>query len=354
MSKSTSRKPLIGLDIEPGYVTAAEVRLNGGITVAHAATASLHPGVVRDGEVMDAESLSETLKQLFREHKFDKRVRLGVASPRIVVRTLDLPPLKDPKELGAAVRFKAPEQVPMPLDQAVLDYQALGEVETVEGLRTRVLVVAARRDMIDRLLSAVRKAGLRPLGIDLSAFAMIRALHEPTAAPEDEGVVLYIAAGGLTNLAVADGPRCVFTRVASSGVESMVTQLAERRELTVDHARQWLAHVGLTTPLDEIDGDPQIISEARNVLGEGARKIADDIRNSLEFYAAQGDGRPVERAVITGPGASINGFVDELSRLLGMPVDARGVDEARPGALGSLDGARLSVAAGLAVTEVSG
>jgi type IV pilus assembly protein PilM len=353
MSKSTSRKSVIGLDIEPGYVTAAEVRVNAGITVAHAATASLHPGVVRDGEVMDAESLAETLKQLFREHKLDKRVRLGVASPRIVVRTLDLPPLKDPKELAAAVRFKAPEQVPMPLDQAVLDYQTLGEVETTEGLRTRVLVVAARRDMIDRLLTAVRRAGLRPLGIDLSAFAMIRALYDPSPEAGD-GVVLYIAAGGLTNLAVADGSRCLFTRVASSGVESMVTQLAERRELTVDHARQWLGHVGLTTPLDEIDGDPQIVSEARNVLGEGARKIADDIRNSLEFYAAQGDGRPVERAVITGPGASINGFVDELSRLLGLPVDSRGVAEARPGALGSLDGARLSVAAGLAVTEVSG
>jgi type IV pilus assembly protein PilM len=347
-----SPKPVIGLDIEPGYVTAADVRVNGGISVVQAASASLHPGVVRDGEVMDPDSLADVLRQLFKEHKLDKRVRLGVASPRIVVRTLDLPPLKDAKQLAAAVRFKAPEQVPMPLDQAVLDFQTIGDVETAEGPRTRVLVVAARRDMIDRLLSAVRRAGLRPEGIDLSAFAMIRALHRPVpATPAGEGVVLYVAAGGLTNLAVADGPRCLFTRVASNGVEGMVTQLAERRELTVDHARQWLSHVGLTTPVDEVDGDPQIVGEARTVLNEGARKIADDIRNSLEFYGAQSDGRPVERAVLTGPGASIPGFGDELARLLGLPVETAAVVEARPGALGGLDGATLSVAAGLAVEE---
>ena len=344
-------KPVIGLDIEPGYVTAADVRVNGGVTVMNAASASLHPGVVRDGEVMDPDSLSDVLRQLFKEHKLDKRVRLGVASPRIVVRTLDLPPLKDAKQLAAAVRFKAPEQVPMPLDQAVLDHQPIGDVDTPEGPRTRVLVVAARRDMIDRLLGAVRRAGLRPEGIDLSAFAMIRALHRPFPSGPEEGVVLYVAAGGLTNLAVADGSRCLFTRVASNGVEGMVTQLAERRELTVDHARQWLTHVGLTTPVDEVDGDPQIVGEARTVLNEGARKIADDVRNSLEFYGAQSDGRPVQRAVLTGPGASIPGFVDELARLLGLPVEPAAVVEARPGALGGMDGAMLSVAAGLAIEE---
>ena len=68
--------------------------------------------MVRDGEVMDPDSLADVLRQLFKEHKLDKRVRLGVASPRIVVRTLDLPPLKDAKQLAAAVRFKAQEQVP--------------------------------------------------------------------------------------------------------------------------------------------------------------------------------------------------------------------------------------------------
>ena len=94
-------------------------------------------------------------------HKLSRRVRLGVANQRIVMRTLDLPPLKGAKEISSAVRFQAPDHIPMPLDQAVLEHHSLGIVETPEGPRTRVVVVAARRDMIDRLLDATRKAGLR-------------------------------------------------------------------------------------------------------------------------------------------------------------------------------------------------
>ena len=67
----------------------------------------------------------------------------------------------------------------MPLESAVLDFQPLDVVDTAEGPRQRVLVVAARRDMVERVLTAVRAAGLRPEGVDLSAFAMIRALYQP-------------------------------------------------------------------------------------------------------------------------------------------------------------------------------
>ena len=98
------------------------------------------------------------LRELFTEHKLGRRVRLGVANQRIVMRTLDLPPLKDGKEIASAVRFQAQEHIPMPLDQAVLEHQSLGVVETPEGPRTRVVLVAARRDMIERLLEATRSA----------------------------------------------------------------------------------------------------------------------------------------------------------------------------------------------------
>ena len=124
-------------------------------------------------------TLADVLRKMFAEHKLAKRVRIGVANQRIVMRTVDLPPLIDAKDLASAVRFQAQEHIPMPLDQAVLEHHSLGLVETADGPRTRVVLVAARRDMIDRLLEAARRAGLRPHGIDLSAFAMIRALHRP-------------------------------------------------------------------------------------------------------------------------------------------------------------------------------
>src|SRR5437764_12961310 len=108
---------------------------------------------------------------------------------------------------------------------AVVEPRVLGTVDTPEGPRTRVLVVAARRDMIDRLLDAIRRAGLKPEGVDLSAFAMIRALHQQGRS----GSTLYVSVGGMTNLAVGVDTTCVFTRVVALGTESMAGELAERR-----------------------------------------------------------------------------------------------------------------------------
>ncbi|MGI8511168.1 MAG: type IV pilus biogenesis protein PilM [Solirubrobacteraceae bacterium] len=212
----TTGKSVVGLDIEPGYVAAAQVSVNGAIAVERAATAPLPAEVMRDGEVADADALAATLKELWSAHKLPRRVRLGVANQRIVVRTIDLPPLSDAKDLAAALRFQAQEHIPMPLEQAVLDYHSLGRVQTPEGERTRVVRVAACRDMVDRLLAAARGAGLRPEGIDLSAFAMIRALDSGTF-DEAEGGLLYVNVAGMTNLAIARSTTCLFTRAAQGG-----------------------------------------------------------------------------------------------------------------------------------------
>jgi type IV pilus assembly protein PilM len=343
----TSRKSIVGLNIEPGYVAAVETR-SGQVAVERAATAQLAPGVVRDGEVVDVDTLAAVLKELFSQHKLSRRVRLGVANHRIVMRTLDLPPLKGPKEIASAVRFQAQDHIPMPLEQAVLEHHTLGTVDTIDGPRTRVVVVAARRDMIEKLLAAARKAGLRPQGVDLSAFAMIRALH--TGGTTDP--VLYMNVGGVTNLAVAVGPTCVFTRVVAHGTESVASELAERRALTLEHAHAWLKYVGMHQPVEELEGDDEIVREAREVLEDGIRRIADEVRNSLDFFAMQEGTSNVERAIVTGPAVAIPGFAEHLSELAGLPIEVGVVAEGRPGAFGGIDAGRLAVAAGLTIDEV--
>jgi len=171
-------KILTGLDIDPSGIAAAEVRVNGSISVSRAATAPLEPGVLRDGEVVDSAGLTEALRGLWRDNKgLGKRVRVGVANQKIVVRILHVPPTQTEAELDAAVRFQAQDQLPMPLDKAVIDYVPFAPDPEAEDAGRRVLLVAARRDMVENLLNAVRAAGLKPMGIDLAAFAMVRALR---------------------------------------------------------------------------------------------------------------------------------------------------------------------------------
>jgi type IV pilus assembly protein PilM len=198
--------------------------------------------------------------------------------------------------------------------------------------------------MVERVLAALRAAGLKPEGVDLSAFAMVRALHR--TGPEDEHV-LYLAIGGLTNLAVARGTACTFARASGSGVEALAIELAETCALTLDHARGWLEHVGLREAIEGIEGDAQIVTTARRILLDGARRIAAEVRNSLDFQLAQGGQSVVERAVLSGPASAIPGFDIALGAELGLPVTVGRIE----GAPAGIDAGRLAVAAGLAIEE---
>jgi type IV pilus assembly protein PilM len=237
---------IVGLDIQPGLVAAVKARVNGSVLAERAAALALAPDTIREGEVIDEEGLSAALRELFAENKLSKRVRVGIANQRTVMRTLELPPVTDRKELAAAVRFQAQDQVPMPLNNAVLDFHPLEIVDTPAGPRRRVVLVAAQRDMVEKLLAAVRGAGLTPEGVDLSAFALIRSLHQH--AEGQDGRVLYLNVDGLTNLAIADGTVCRFTRVVGGGLESIAGELAERRKISVAEARALLGEVDLSEP----------------------------------------------------------------------------------------------------------
>jgi type IV pilus assembly protein PilM len=366
--RSRSGSMLVGLDIQPGYVSAVQARVNGSILVQRAAGAPLPPDTVREGEVLDGGALADTLREMFRDSRLDKRVRVGVANQRTVLRTLELPPLTDHKELATAVRFQAEDQVPMPLDNAVLDFHALGVIDTPAGPRQRVIVVAAQRDMVERLLVAVRSAGLRPEGVDLSAFALIRSLHR--ADEEHAGRVLYLNVGGLTNMAIAEGTVCRFTRVVGGGLESMAADIAERNSIKLKDARELLASVdleertpaappALEEPAQAASQDTESSSataekpaiDVRPVLAGGVREIAGEVRNSLDFHRSQDGGGEVSSIVLSGPALQISGFARALQSELRVPITPQTVGLLDEGSAGSVSAERLAVAAGLAVEE---
>jgi type IV pilus assembly protein PilM len=344
MAKRT--KNLVGLDIDASGIVAASVAVNGRLRVDRVALAPLEPGIIRDGEVIDVEGLATALRSLYRANKgLHKRVRVGVANQKIVVRVLEVPYLEDPKEIDAVVRFHAQDQLPMPIEHAVIDHHVLEAVPHESGRRLRVLLVAARREMVERILLALRSAGLKAEGVDLSAFAMVRALHR---LGNEEEQVLYLTIGGVTNLAVARGLTCSFARASGSGIEALAQELAERSLLTLDHAYGWLTHVGLEAPVEEIEGDAEIVAQGRRVLVDGVRRIASDVRGSLDFHRMQDPTAVgVTRAVVSGPATAIPGFAAALQSELGVPVEAGAVD----GAPSGIEPGRLTVAAGLAITE---
>lgn len=360
-TRQTSK--VVGLDIEAGSVAATEVTVNGSAKLSRSGVAALAPGIAREGEIADPKALGEVLKKLFAEQKLSRSVRVGIANQRVVVRTLQLPMLEKDAEIEAAVRFQAPNSIPMPLEQAVIDWQVIEpSPEAAQAGMMEVVVVAARRETVAGLIEAVSSAGLKPVGIDVAAFGMIRALPGSASGPapsyeqrrdigdgvpEGPRARLLCNLGDVTNLAVARGDACVFTRISSFGMEGIAQRLAERRGLTLEHSRQWLMHVGLDTPAVEISGDPEIVQAAREALEEGVAKLAGELRLSLEYYGTQENAVAVDEIVVCGTGAVIAGLPDALGRELGYPLQI-----GRPPALASLpaqEAARLTIPFGLAL-----
>jgi type IV pilus assembly protein PilM len=276
------------------------------------------------------------------------------------MRQIELPPITDPKELDSAVHFQAQDEIPMPIESVVLDYHSLGISQTDAGPRMQVLLVAARRDMVERILLAARGAGLRPEGVDLSAFGMIRALRPPDAAEGEQ--VLYLEIGGLTNLAIASGSTCQFTRVITTGVEQIVAEVAASVGVPLADARRMVAAVATAdsarmvasaapVELAAVVATPEQLEIARTGLADGIRRIAAEVRNSLDFHRSSRGEEPVTRAILTGPALDLAGFDHALARELDLPISRGEVELASPGAAGHVPMSRLAVAAGLSVME---
>src|SRR3954451_4453113 len=301
--RKNSNRGVVGLDLDGSFLSAVQATESG---VTRAASMELPPGLITDGEVTDVAGLTEALKDFFKVHNLPRRVRLGVSNQQIVVRHLELPKIENPDELAAAVRFQASEAIAMPLDEVIMDHQLVSEYVNQDGAaRLRIVVVAARESMISRVVDAVRAAGLRPEGIDLNAFALVRTLALPSDSAENSRVYCHL--GGVTNLAIALGSICVFTRPLST---------------------VW-------------DDDDQDIAAA----------LAEEIRLSVDFYMAQPDARWVGEVVLSGPHSRRPGLAEALGSLIDVPVSG-----AEPlGRLGENaihpdeDAYRHTIAAGLAL-----
>jgi type IV pilus assembly protein PilM len=300
--RNRSTSGVVGLDIDARYLAAAQVEAG---RLVRGASVELPDGAVRDGEIADREALARALKSFVAETGMPRSVRLGVSNQQIVVRVVELPRIEDAKQRDAAVRFQASEAIAMPLDEAVLDHQVAGFSNAPDGTaRMQVLVVAARRRMIEGLLETVKDAGLKAEGIDLDAFALVRALANAGEGSEESARV-YCHLAGVTNLAVAVGQTCFFTRPLSA---------------TWD---------------DEDAGS----------------SLADEIRLSIDYYMTQPQARPVADVVVSGPGSADAEFLESLGLHLGIPMAvAAPVGDVDASVLGpGEDPHRFTVAAGLSL-----
>jgi type IV pilus assembly protein PilM len=335
-----------GLELGATQAIAAEAHLQDGqILTDRVAARALPHGLMSEGLVIEPERLAAELHELFEEHGFAKRVRVGLATPRTVLRVIDLPPLEE-RDIQAALMMQAQERIPMPLDRAVMDFHTIGLVDTPEGRRLRVIVVVTEKEGVERLLDTLKLAGLKAEGIDLSIFAVIRALAGVRQTP---GPVLYAQLGDLVNIAIAEAGVCRFTRQAPQGLAVVLGRLAEARAIPIDEAQGVLQAIG-SPPTDagRTDSDQDVFA----LLARTAVELGSELRAAAEFYSTQFGSGVVTAGVVTGALAPLPGFVESLADASGLELTCGEVTAVSAEALGGVDPRLAPVASGLAVEEL--
>jgi type IV pilus assembly protein PilM len=318
-SSGGRHKQLVGLSIGASELAAAVVVNNGKPKLVKAARHTLPADVVASGEVRDPEALANEISTFFQEADLPrKNVRLGIGSSRTGVRVFERPAVDDPRQLANAIRFRAYETLPIPIEEAMLDYHVIEDTTAPD----RVLLAVAYRDLVDRFAATCTAAKIELAGIDIEAFALLRAIGGEPLAPGQRAEAARVAVSighDRTTVAVSDGHVCEFTRVLDWGgvrVTSAIEKALEVDAAEADRVKRTI-DISSQAPADSADDrTTRAVEAARREVHGLARELA----SSLHFYQDQPDSLGFAEITITGGGAHLQGLAEQLEELIGISV----------------------------------
>lgn len=338
---------LVGVDIGSGSIRAVEVAGVGSKrpSVVRFFSLALPDGAVKNGEVIEVNTVAAALRQLWNAAKFgSKEVVLGVGNAKVLVRDLTVPKLGH-DEIKESLPTHVQEMLPVPVADALLDFYPVSEGMSDTGPVVNGLLVAAIKDPVLANVKAVQLAGLTPVGVDLIPFALTRL----TSPSRMIGNVAHIDIGArTTNVIVTSGGVPQFVRIIANGGHDLTAALADRldiSEIEAENTKRSLGLGGVAVAAEQT----QAVAIIREVTGT----LLTSLRNTLSFFANTRQNEPYSGIVLTGGGAQLLGFADALSEMTRIPVvlgDTFGsIDVSREASKGSQSQLGMNVALGLAL-----
>lgn len=310
---------LIGLDVGTTAVRAAEVQAAKDVNLlVRFSQVGLLPSSAPDGEIADPAGVAASIRDAVERGQFkSRRVAVGVANQKVVVRQVDLPFMEE-AELRASLQFQVQEFIPIPVEDAILDFQVLEEFRGEQGeRRMQVLLVAAQRGMVEGLVGAVTRAGLDPVMVDLAPFAALRAVTAPVgsvlAARESEALIDI--GGGVTNIVLHEQGTPRFVRILPMGGADITDALVAGLGIPVEDAESVKARVGVAA-----EPGAAVAEGAATIIETRAASFIEEVRGSIDYYLTQPNAAQITRVSLTGGGSRLPNLRARLEAALHIPV----------------------------------
>lgn len=307
-------KSIVGIDITATRLVAAEVANPDSKrpSLVKAAAVALDEGVARDGEVIDGAAVTAAIRELWSLAKFgSKRVVLGVGNQRVLVRDHTVDQMT-PDQLRQALPFQVADILPVPVTETILDFYPVELVEGSAPQQVNGLLVAALKEGVEADVDALEAARLKVAGVDLSPFAILRALR---AGDTLTGTHTIVAFGPRTTFLVVaqDGiPR--FVRIVAAGAENITDSVMSVTGWNHDQATQAKQQLGI------LHGNDPKYGQASNAVLQAVTEILGSIRSTNNFYLSNRDDAEIESVILLGSETALPGLVDAVREFVGLPA----------------------------------
>ena len=305
-------KNIIGIDIGASSIKLVELNEGkGGLKLQNLAISSLPPEAIVDGAFMDSVTIIDTIRDLVTTSKVKtKDVVTSVSGHSVIVKKISLPFMTE-AELEESIRWEAERYIPFDINDVNIDFQTFGSSpENPEVMD--VVLVAAKKDIINDYVSVIMEAGLNPVIIDIDAFALENMLSINYEIGKDEVVAIANVGASITNINILKGNVSGFTRDIFKGGNQITEDI--QRQLHVDYDEAERIKVGTKV-------DVASRSIIQNLLKTASESLAAEIRNSIDFFQSSTTYEKISKLYLSGGGSKIKDFDVILQQEIGIPVE---------------------------------
>ncbi len=316
----TKGKLMVGLDIgstSVKMVQLKESRKRGelGYALQSFGMKQLPPEAIVDGALMNTTAIVQAIQELTAELRIkQKEVAIGVSGHSVIIKKISMPRMSQ-DELEESIQWEAEQYIPFDVKDVNIDTQILKSDPNDASGQMDVLLVAAKKDMINDYTSVVTEAGLIPGVVDVDAFAVQNMFYVNYSVPDNETVVLINAGASVVNINIINSGVTVFTRDVTIGGNQFTEEI--QKQLNVSYEEAEALKVGGAGP----DADAVVPEDVERVISSVADQVAGEIQRSLDFYAGTAAEPNLSRVFISGGTAKIPALFKTIESRVGVPVE---------------------------------
>lgn len=307
-------KLAVGLDIGSGSIKVCQLKQSKkNYALQNFGMVQLPPEAIVDGALMNSNAVVDAIQELMQSQKIKtKEVATSVSGHSVIIKKINLPQMT-PDELEESIQWEAEQYIPFDINDVNIDVQILNTESTQAG-QMDVLLVAAKKDMVNDYTSVIMEAGLTPVVVDVDSFAVQNMFEVNYEVPRSETVVLINIGAAVTNINVLANGISTFTRDISIGGGQFTDAIQKALNVSYDEAEALKLGGGADT-------DAVVPQEVERVLQTESEAIANEVQRSLDFYAATSADAHLARIFLSGGSAKIPALIKTIERRTSVPVE---------------------------------